>query len=229
MIRSVSVGGRTYTYTLVCSRARTTLLLQALPQGRIKLYAPAGYSLRAADRLVKQNARELDLAHARMAASARALPGTVMYEGERLNVNVKAAACPRVSLKDGELTVLTPYESGEEINAQIKRWLVRQALRSVRENLDRWAPTVNQSYGRVTVREQKTRWGSCSSAHNLNFNWKLVMAPKQALEYVVIHELCHLIYLNHSERFWAQVRQRMPDYEVWKKWLKAHGAELRFP
>ena len=84
-------------------------------------------------------------------------------------------------------------------------------------------------YGRVTIREQRTRWGSCSNKRNLNFNWKLVMAPEAAMEYVVVHELCHLIHLNHSDRFWAEVRRRMPDYEVWKKWLKRNGQALQFP
>ena len=125
--------------------------------------------------------------------------------------------------------MLTPYSDSENINAQIKRWLVKSALEDIRLNLDKWSLTVAVPYGRVTVREQRTRWGSCSSKHNLNFNWKLILAPPEALEYVVIHELCHLIHLNHSERFWAEVKKRMPEYESWKRWLKLHGSELHFP
>ena len=78
----------------------------------------------------------------------------------------------------------------------------------------------------MTVRDQRSRWGSCSSKHNLNFNWKLILAPPQALDYVVVHELCHLHEFNHSLRFWRLVESQMPDYEAWKKWLKIHGSEL---
>ena len=81
-------------------------------------------------------------------------------------------------------------------------------------------------YGRITVRCQTSRWGSCSAKGNLNFNWKLIMAPPQVLDYVVIHELCHLIEFNHSPRFWGLVCAQMPEYLDWKKWLDRHGSEL---
>ena len=80
--------------------------------------------------------------------------------------------------------------------------------------------------GRIAIRDQKSRWGSCSRKGNLNFNWKLIMAPPPALDYVVIHELCHLHEFNHSPRFWQLVAAQMPEYESWKKWLKQHGPEL---
>ena len=89
-----------------------------------------------------------------------------------------------------------------------------------------YAPRIGVSYGRVAIRDQRSRWGSCSAKGNLNFNWKLIMAPPEALTYVVIHELCHLIEFNHSPRFWALVQAQMPEYEIWKKWLKQHGGEL---
>ena len=229
MIRSIRAGGRRVEYTLVCARNRTSFLLQALPQNKIKLYAPAGCSLREADALVKQNIDKIDRAHSAMDASARALASTLYYGGRPLKINVSAARSSRIILREDALDVLTPYSDPEEINAQIKRWLIKSALIKIRSYLDKWSPTVGIPYGRVTIREQRTRWGSCSNKRNLNFNWKLVMAPEAAMEYVVVHELCHLIHLNHSDRFWAEVRRRMPDYEVWKKWLKRNGQALQFP
>ena len=230
MIRSVRISAaRSVTYTLVCVKNRTTLLLQALPQGRIKLYAPAGYSLRAADRLVRDKSSEIDAAHARMEEASDTLPGTLLYEGTRKRIVAETPCAPRIVITDDQVIVRAPQNDAALLNAQIKRRLVKDALEKIRLNLDKWSPSVNVPYGRVTVREQRTRWGSCSSKHNLNFNWKLIMAPPACLEYVVIHELCHLLYLNHSERFWAEVKKRMPDYEIWKKWLKAHGSELKFP
>ena len=229
MIRSFRVGLRTVEYTLICAKNRSSLLLQALPQGRIRLYAPTGYGLREADRLVRSKLDELDRAHAKMAESRQVQPDTLLYEGRRYRIVVERAGAARIALCGDTLSVKTPCSALEDINAQIKRWLARNALVKIRTCLDLWSPTVGKPYGRVTIREQKTRWGSCSSKSTLNFNRKLIMAPPQVLEYVVVHELCHLIYLNHSERYWAEVRKRLPDYETWKKWLKKHGQELRFP
>ena len=89
-----------------------------------------------------------------------------------------------------------------------------------------FAARMGVSYGRITIREQKTRWGSCSSKKNLNFNWKLLLAPPEVLDYVVVHELCHLKQMNHSRAFWAEVAAILPDYKERKKWLREHGADL---
>lgn len=93
------------------------------------------------------------------------------------------------------------------------------------EKTAHFAKEMGVTYGRITIREQKTRWGSCSSAGNLNYNWKLVLMPGRVMDYVVIHELAHRKEMNHSARFYAVVAQQMPDYKVWQSWLKEHGRE----
>ena len=82
------------------------------------------------------------------------------------------------------------------------------------------------SYERITIRDQKTRWGSCSAKGTLSFNWRLMLAPPAVLDYVVVHELCHLTHMDHSAAFWALVEQVCPDYRTHRKWLKDHGQEL---
>lgn len=82
------------------------------------------------------------------------------------------------------------------------------------------------SYTRICVRDQKTRWGSCSAKGTLSFNWRLMLAPPAILDYVVVHELCHLTYMNHSAAFWQKVESVYPDYRSARKWLKDHGQEL---
>lgn len=82
------------------------------------------------------------------------------------------------------------------------------------------------SYTRITIRNQKTRWGSCSSTGTLSFNYRLMFAPPRVLDYVVVHELCHLTHMNHSRDFWNLVASVMPDYKQYKVWLKEHGQEL---
>ena len=82
------------------------------------------------------------------------------------------------------------------------------------------------TYGRITVRDQKTRWGSCSGKGNLNFNWRLILAPEEVLDYVVVHELAHRREMNHSPRFWAVVEAVLPDYRKQRQWLKVNGERL---
>lgn len=89
-----------------------------------------------------------------------------------------------------------------------------------------FAPLVGVSYGRITIRSQRTRWGSCSAKGNLNFNCLLLLAPPEVLDYVVVHELCHRKQMNHSPAFWAEVAKVMPDYTVHRKWLKENGGSL---
>lgn len=82
------------------------------------------------------------------------------------------------------------------------------------------------AYDKIVIRDQKTRWGSCSSNGTLSFNYRLMLAPPQVLDYVVVHELCHLKHMNHSPQFWEAVEQVLPDYKERRKWLKDHGNEL---
>ncbi|MBQ2802603.1 MAG: M48 family metallopeptidase [Lachnospiraceae bacterium] len=81
-------------------------------------------------------------------------------------------------------------------------------------------------YTSITIRDQKSRWGSCSSRGTLSFNYRLIFAPLKVLDYVVVHELCHLTHMNHSKDFWNMVETVMPDYKIYKTWLREHGAEL---
>ena len=89
-----------------------------------------------------------------------------------------------------------------------------------------FARQVGVTYGRITVRDQKTRWGSCSQTGNLNFNFRLILAPLEVLDYVVVHELCHRWQMNHSTQFWQEVAQVLPDYRKRKAWLTENGWRL---
>ena len=89
-----------------------------------------------------------------------------------------------------------------------------------------YARIMGVTYGRITIRCQKTRWGSCSSKGNLNFNCLLMLAPPDVLDYVVVHELCHRLEMNHSAAFWKQVERVLPSYKEQRKWLKDMGGHL---
>ena len=108
---------------------------------------------------------------------------------------------------------------------QVKK-LAAQALKVIPERVAYFAPKVGVTYGNITIRNQRTRWGSCSSKGNLNFNCLLMLVPREVLDYVVVHELCHRKELNHSPRFWAEVERILPDYKIRQKWLKDNGGSL---
>ena len=106
------------------------------------------------------------------------------------------------------------------------RALADRALKIIPQRVTRFAPLVGVSYNGITIRNQRTRWGSCSSLGNLNFNCLLVLVPPAVLDYVVIHELCHRREMNHSAKFWAEVEKFDPDYREHRKWLKENGGSL---
>lgn len=114
----------------------------------------------------------------------------------------------------------------QKLTMEEVRQLADLALEKISERARYYAEIMKVSYGRITIRNQKTRWGSCSGKGNLNFNCLLMLAPEKVIDYVVVHELCHLIEMNHSKAFWAQVERVMPDYKVQRQWLKDHGNEI---
>ena len=114
-----------------------------------------------------------------------------------------------------------PRLTAQEINS-----LADEALRRIPPRVQQRAAQLGVRYGRVTIRNQRTRWGSCSSAGNLNFNCMLMLCPDDVIDYVIVHELCHRKEMNHSSRFWQLVAAVLPDYRTPRKWLKEHGPAI---
>lgn len=104
--------------------------------------------------------------------------------------------------------------------------LATQAMTLIPQKVRYYAQIIGVTYGRITIRNQRTRWGSCSGKGNLNFNCLLLLMPEEVLDYVVVHELCHRKEMNHSARFWAEVEKILPDYRQRRKWLKDNGGRI---
>ena len=116
--------------------------------------------------------------------------------------------------------------AAQPITAAQIRDLADMALQVIPERVAYYAQIMAVRYGRITIRNQRTRWGSCSSKGNLNFNCLLMLVPPRVMDYVVVHELCHLKQMNHSKAFWLLVENVLPDYKESRKWLKENGAQL---
>lgn len=104
--------------------------------------------------------------------------------------------------------------------------LAAKAMKLIPQKVRYYAPIIGVTYGRITIRNQRTRWGSCSGKGNLNFNCLLLLMPEEVLDYVVVHELCHRKEMNHSARFWEEVEKILPDYRQRRKWLKDNGGRI---
>lgn len=113
-----------------------------------------------------------------------------------------------------------------DVEKTICEWYLENMKIILSDKIRYYANTMGVRVGRITLRDQKTRWGSCSSLGNLNFNWRLIMAPKEVIDYVVVHEMCHLKQMNHSKLFWNEVKKYCPDYSIYRKWLKDNGKYL---
>lgn len=117
-------------------------------------------------------------------------------------------------------------ENLEPLTMEDIRALADKALKVIPERVRYYAPKVGVTYGRITIRNQRSRWGSCSSKGNLNFNCLLMLTPPEVIDSVVVHELCHRMEMNHSDRFYAEVLRVFPEYWKWDKWLKENGSTL---
>jgi predicted metal-dependent hydrolase len=164
---------------------------------------------------------EVAVAQARVAARA----GTVPYLGAVLELRPEAGRT-RVHRR-GDILLVPDAEVGSEVmRSALERWYRRQARIEIAPRLDAAAAAVGREYAKLSIRDQRTRWGSCSSRGAMSFNWRLLLAPEAVLEYVVRHEAAHLAVMDHSPRFWAVMARLMPGYEVPRRWLRDHGATL---
>lgn len=114
----------------------------------------------------------------------------------------------------------------EPFTAEELREAAEIAKKTIPERVKYYAQLIGVEYGRITIRCQRTRWGSCTSDGNLNFNCLLTMMPQEAMDCVIVHELCHRKHMNHSGQFYAEMGKVFPEYEKWHKWLKEYGSVL---
>lgn len=124
----------------------------------------------------------------------------------------------RLQERHALLNQLEPYTE-EELRA-----LTKQAREVITQKVRYYAPLVGVDYGRIAIRRQRSRWGSCSSKGNLNFNCLLVLLPEEVVDYVVVHELCHRKQMNHSPQFYRELERVYPEYKKCQKWLKENGS-----
>lgn len=154
-------------------------------------------------------------------------PGeTFPYQGDDRILRIRNVDKPEIT--NEEIVLVKRLVKKSSIQDELEAFFREQARAVFEETALKYAEQMNVGYEGLAVRNQRTRWGSCSPKQNLSFNWRLIMAPPEIAEYVVVHELAHLREQNHTKRFWRIVREQLPDYRERANWLEKHGVELIF-
>lgn len=213
-------------YTVRRSERARSVRVRVEHDGEVTVTLPR----RARDRDAAAAVRELrpwiDRRLAEVDAARRAIPrtpGTVPVLGRELRL-VEQPGRTRAHRRDDLLLVPGP---GPDQRAAIDRWYRRVARVEAAAVLDTAAQALGRPYTKLTIREQRTRWGSCSATGAIAINWRLVLGPPELLEYVAWHEACHLVVLDHSKRFWGLLGRHLPGYEEPRRWLRDNGAALQ--
>lgn len=202
-------------------RVRVSVDAQGAVEVVLPRRSPASAAPAAIEELRPWIERRLHAA-GRLRATLAARGATLPYLGEQLTLTPQPGRTRAHRRQD---LLLVPADADQAL-AVIERWYRRAAVREIAPRLDAATSALATSYTTLSIRSQRTRWGSCSSSGAMSFNWRLLLAPAEVLDYVVWHEACHLRVMDHSPRFWALVRQHCPAYEEQRRWLRLHGATL---
>lgn len=232
----VDIGTKIIEYQINYSR-RKTMSITVKPDGTIRVAAPKGTAAKTVQDWVASKSKwiaakmaEVEMANRQIAERSFQSGEEFLYLGRPMRlelVNDPQQTRTMVRGREGTIQVTGPDCSPAAVKAALETWYRWAAGRYIGARVQNYQIQVGRKPGRITIREQKTRWGSCSARGNLNFNWRIMMAPPEIIDYLVVHELCHLVHLNHSPVFWNLVGSIMPDYKVRKEWLGKNGHQLR--
>lgn len=151
---------------------------------------------------------------------------TFLFLGKKLKLVIyyRDVQSANIALIENELIISCPENYDAKALSELIEKHYRKELKKVIENRVKFFQSnFKVKPKKVLIKEQKTRWGSCSSERNINFNWKLIMAPIEIIDYLVVHEMCHLVHMNHSKSFWTLVGKILPDYKIRQNWLNKNG------
>lgn len=228
-------GSRLITFNLIY-RKRKTMSIEVETTGEVTVIAPVGTYTDDVIEKVKSRAGWIvskqyeskfinDTKIKREAVSGE----SYMYLGRNYSLDIRVDEnIDNISVKlfQGKFVVNTYIKDEDLIKKAMENWYREKTLAKVKERVSYYSSYFNDEVTDVKVKEQKKRWASCTSKNELLFNWRCVMAPVFVLDYIVVHEMCHMEYKNHSKDFWNRVCAVMPDYEVRRSWLKNNGIKM---
>jgi predicted metal-dependent hydrolase len=231
----IVLNSKVVSYTLKRSMKARCLWLRVKNGSGLIVTVPRGYNINNVDSYLYTKSRWILRALDKINSikhdqENNPSPNTIMYLGNSLNISkihVENQSTELIRDKNCLIVNIDSNNLNSQAN-QIEFWLKNQAIIYLNQRTRYFAEKMNLSYNKLSIRNQKSRWGSCSRNKNLSFNWKLIMTPEYILDYVVIHELCHLREMNHSRNFWNLVSQYCPDWKEYRKWLNKNSSYLHF-
>jgi len=149
-----------------------------------------------------------------------------LYLGKEYTLKVQGGHSPRAALKGETICVRLPAPAPSEVRSILLEWYRERALAKIKEKVPVYAGLIGVKPCMVSIKSLKSRWGSCSAQGRISFAWNIIMAPEEILDYLVVHELCHLVHLNHSQQYWDLVASILPDHRKSRKWLRENGENL---
>jgi predicted metal-dependent hydrolase len=226
----VQFGGTSIPFTVRRGKRQKTVAIAIDPQGDVLVRAPVDTPVEKLDRIVHRKAswiverlkRTSDLPP-RPSEREFVSGETFLYLGRQYRLRVERGD-EGVRLERGRLVVSAPRNG--DVRAALVGWYRRRAVERLPVLVEEWAPRVGVTVRGVLVREQRRRWGSCDDSGVLRFNWRIVQAPRRLVEYVVVHELVHLVHRDHTKGFWAALGRVLPDYERRRGELRRVGERL---
>ncbi len=225
-----------FDYEIKRSARRRTVCLQ-IRDGQVQVMVPAKTSQRQIRALVDKHKdwidRKLREQAARPKANAKTFTDGEMftYLGQHLKLRIAEGPPWPAEQSGGQVVVTVPARMAAEerlaaVEERIREWYRVAALERFRDRVVHFSERIGVAAKAVKVKTYKRRWGSCSAKGELSFNWRLIIAPPDVIDYVAAHEVAHLVHHNHSPEFWAVVAHLMPDYRHWQDWLHRNGGLL---
>jgi len=233
--RRSTLNGQTISYVVKRSARAQHVRLEVREESGLTAVIPESYKPDQLPRLLKEKGRRIldklaKYGQVQGVSAQRVLKSgdTITYLGHDLEVVIRYnhGDTDSVKLEQNRLMVSLRLSGNSRLNLILEQWYRVQAAKLINKMTEISIAKLGLTYNRLTIRGQKSRWGSCSQKGNLSFNWKLVMTPEPVINYVIIHELAHLKEMNHTKRFWELVAEHCPRWREHKKWLKNHEAEF---
>lgn len=232
----ITLDKRSITYTLKRSLRARLIWMRIKQEEGLTVTVPHHYDLKKLPEYLRSNSswilRNLRKRCDQIPASPaidNSLVNSIPYLGNNVTVmqRRKYSGRPKVKLEDNQLIFSLSPASKKPLLSELENWCRAEAGRLIQAKVKEFSRVMGLSYSGVFIRNQKSRWASCSFRKNLNFNWRLVMVPESVLDYVIVHELCHLKEMNHSRSFWSSVAHYCPEWREHRKWLNDHCDEIK--
>jgi len=233
-MHSFEYQAKTIKYQLIKSK-RKTLTITILPTKEVVVKAPRILSDQEIMRMVMQKGKWITDKISKMEdlsceVEQRYMDGAeIFYRGKKYRLKIIEDYNVRkseIQLRHDEIVVIMKHKKVQLVPELMEGWYKERIKELIYDKIEYYNSFINKKISNIRIKNHKKRWGSCSNLGNLNFNWRIIMMPDEMFDYIVVHELCHLIHMNHSKEYWKSVEMILPDYKEREKWIRQNGSKL---